>query len=128
MIQSYSPGGAIYRKTKMVATAMSLSCRVSAIAAFCWPTTQTPSITNLPSHYRLQKASYSSFCPKIGCHGKDLRHSISAMFSWDSLTPKTHPLKIKQRVASYHTTKVIANRKPKYWLPWQRSLALVDPI
>ena len=40
-----------------------------------------------------------------------LRHSISAMYSSDSLTQKTHP-RIKQRVASYHTTKVIAHAKP----------------
>jgi len=50
-VQSYSPGGAnvhpIYRKTKIVATATSLSCRVSTISAFCWSTTsQTHSITN----------------------------------------------------------------------------------
>ena len=31
---------------QMVAMATSLSCRVSAISAFCWPTTQTPSTTN----------------------------------------------------------------------------------
>jgi len=48
--ESYSPDGAIvypvYRKPKMVAVATSLRCRVSAISAFCQPTTQTPSITN----------------------------------------------------------------------------------
>jgi len=37
------------------------------------------------------------------------RHSILAMSSSDNLTPKTHP-RIKQRVASYHTTKVIAHQ------------------
>jgi len=44
-VQSYSPGGAnvhpIYRKQKMVAMATSLRCRVSAVSAFCRPTTQT---------------------------------------------------------------------------------------
>ena len=34
------------------------------------------------------------------------------MSSSDSLTPKTHP-RIKQRVASYHTTEVIAHQKAK---------------
>ena len=37
------------QKTKngcQLAMAMSLSYRVSGISAFCWPTTQTPSITN----------------------------------------------------------------------------------
>jgi len=38
-----------------------------------------------------------------------LRHSISAMSSSDSLTLKTTP-RIKQCVASYHTTKVIAHK------------------
>jgi len=38
-----------------------------------------------------------------------LRCSISAMFSLDSLTSKTHP-RIKQCVAKYHTTKVIAHK------------------
>ena len=35
------------------------------------------------------------------------------MSSSDSLTRKTHPYKIKLRVASYHTTKVIAHQTPK---------------
>ena len=34
------------------------------------------------------------------------------MSSSDSLTPKTHP-RIKLRVASYHTTKVMAHQTPK---------------
>ena len=37
-----------------------------------------------------------------------LTTSKSAMSSSDSLTPKTHP-RIKQRVASYHTTEVMAH-------------------
>jgi len=81
----------IYRKTKMVAMATSLRCNVSAVSAFCWPTTQTPLDNQLPSRYHTHKASYSNFSPKIGCYGNDLRHSISAMSSSDSLTPKTYP-------------------------------------
>jgi len=39
--------------------AMSLTCKVSAISAFCRPTTQTPPLHNqLPSRYRSHKASY----------------------------------------------------------------------
>jgi len=38
-----------------------------------------------------------------------LRQSISAMSSSDSLTPKPTP-RIKRRVASYHTTKVITHK------------------
>jgi len=41
-----------------------------------------------------------------------LWHSISAMSSSDSLTSKTHP-RIKLRVASYHTPRVIAHQMPK---------------
>jgi len=41
-----------------------------------------------------------------------LRTSKSAMSPCDSLTLKTTP-RIKQRVARYHTTEVIAHRKPK---------------
>jgi len=51
-VHSDSPGGAnvqpYIESQKMVAVATSLSCRVSAISAFCLPTTQTPSITNSP--------------------------------------------------------------------------------
>jgi len=55
MVQSCSPGGAnvypIHRKPKMVAMATSLSCRILAISAFCWPTTQTTlPITNSLVH------------------------------------------------------------------------------
>ena len=50
--------------------------------------------------------------PQLVVISTTLRHSISAMSSSDSLTPKTTP-RIKQRVASYHTTKMIAHRKPK---------------
>ena len=49
--------------------ATSLTCRVSAISAFCWPTTQTPLHNQQPSQYRSHKASYSNFSPNIGCHG-----------------------------------------------------------
>jgi len=38
------------------------------------------------------------------------------MSSPDILTPKTHPYRIDQHVASYHTTKVTAYRKPKIQL------------
>ena len=54
---------------KLVAMATSLSCRVSAISAFCRSTTQTPLHNQSPSRYRSHKASYSNVSPKIGCHG-----------------------------------------------------------
>jgi len=64
----------------------------------------------------------------------NLRHSISTIFSSDSLTPKTTP-RIKQHVASYHTTKAIAHQRPQSqfrqiasqnWLPWQSPSAPLD--
>jgi len=42
-------------------------------------------------------------------------------FHWIACSRKPTP-RIKQRVASCHTTEVIAHRKPKQWLPWQRPL------
>jgi len=54
---------------KVVTMATSISCRVSAISAFCRSTTQTPLHNQSPSRYRSHKASYSNFSPKIGCHG-----------------------------------------------------------
>jgi len=115
-VQSYSPGCAnvhpIYGKTKTVATAMSLSCTVSAISAFCWPTTQTPSITNCLVAIIHTKPVIAILVPKLVAMATTHRHSISAMSSSDSLTPKPTP-RIKQCVASYHTTKIIAHQRPK---------------
>ena len=85
MVQSYSPGGAnahpIYRKTKMVAMATSLTCRVSAISAFCWPTTQTPSITNCIVAIVYAKPVIAILDPKLVAMTMILRHSIPAMSS-----------------------------------------------
>jgi len=50
--------------------------------------------------------------PKMVAMTTSVRISISAMSSWDSFSSKT-TLRIKQRVASYHTTKAVAHRKPK---------------
>ena len=48
-----------------IATSPSCSCRVSAISAFCWPTTQTHPITDsLVAIVHTKPVS-----PKIGCHG-----------------------------------------------------------
>ena len=113
--------------------AMSLSCRVSAISAICRLTTQTPSRTNCPVIIILTKPVIAILVPKLVVMAMTLRYSISAMSSSDSLTPKPSP-RIKQRVASYHTTKVIAHRMPKSnasqnWspsTPWQHPSAPVD--
>jgi len=48
-------------------------------------------------------------CPKMPATATSLRTSKSAMSSWHSLTPKTHP-EIKQCVAGYHTIGDIAHK------------------
>jgi len=52
---------------KLVAMATSLSCRVSAIglSAFCWPTTQIPSITNSPVAIVRTKQVITILVPKL---------------------------------------------------------------
>jgi len=59
------------------------------------------------------RASIAASRGKNGCYGNIPRTSKSAMSSSYSLTPKTHTYRIKQRVARYHTTEVIAHRKAK---------------
>ena len=76
-------------------------------------TTQTPFITNCLVTIVHTKPVNNNFSPKLVAMATTLWHSISAMSSSDSLTRKTHPYRIKLRVASYHTTKVIAHRTPK---------------
>jgi len=66
--------------------------------------------------------------PKLVAMATSLRPSVSAISLLDSLSPKTHP-RIKQRVASYHTTEVTAHRKPKSGchgnVPWTLDLGYV---
>jgi len=85
----------VYSKTKMVVMATSLSCRVSGLSAFRWPTTQTPSITNCLVAIVRTKSVISVLVPKLVAMATTLRHSISTMFSSDSLTAKTHPINNK---------------------------------
>jgi len=75
---------------KMVAMAPSLSCRLSAISAFCWPTTQAPS-TNIPHAVVHTKLVITILVPILVAMAMTLRRWISAMSSSDSLTPKTRP-------------------------------------
>ena len=76
-----------------------LSCKVSAISAFCRLTTQTHSISNrlVICH---TKPLIAILVPKLVALTTSLRPAISTMFSPDSLTRKPTPT-IKQRVASY---------------------------
>jgi len=96
--------------------ATSLSCRVSAIPAFYWPTTKTPSITNRLVAIVHTKPVIAILVPKLVATATSLRPSISAMSSLDSLTRK-HAPGIKQRVASCHTAEVIGPYRFKVDLP-----------
>jgi len=71
--------------------ATSLGCKVSAISAFCRPTTQTPSITNYLVAI-IHTKPIAILVPKLVSMATTLTHLISAMSSLDSLTPKTHPI------------------------------------
>jgi len=64
--------------------------------------------------------------PELVAIAMTLRHSISAMSSSDSLTPKTHPW--NQTVCSLLSyNQSYSPSKAKNWLLWQRPLAPVDP-
>ena len=111
---SYSP----LKAKKMVVTATSLSCRVPvyAICAFCWPTTETPSITNSLVTIVHTKPVIAIFVSKLVAIAMTLRHSICLhRIAW----PRKPTPRIKYCATSYHTTKVITHRKPKKWLTWQ---------
>ena len=71
--------------------AMSLSCRVSTISAFCWATTKTPSITNRLVAIVHAKPVIALLVPKLVAVATSLRPSSSSMSSLDILTPKTYP-------------------------------------
>ena len=58
----------------MVATATSLSCRVSAISAFCWQTTQTSSITNSLNAIVYTKPVLAILVPNLIGGGASVRH------------------------------------------------------
>jgi len=55
----------------MVVMATTLRCKLSAIPAFCQPTTQTPSTTKCLVAIIHTKPINSNFSPKTGCHGND---------------------------------------------------------
>jgi len=77
---------------KMVAVATSPMCKVLAISLFCRPTTQTPSITSCLVAVVLTKRVIAILVPQLVAMTTTIRHSISSIFSSDSLTPKAHPL------------------------------------
>jgi len=63
-----------------------------AISRFYWPTTQTPSITNCLVAIIHIKTVIANLVLKLVAMAMTLRHSILAMSSSDSLTPKNPPL------------------------------------
>jgi len=100
----------------MFTMATSLSCRVSAISAFCWPTTtQIPSISNSLVAIVHIKSVIGILVPKLVAMAPSLRTSKSAMSSSDSLNPKISCRQLSQN-RSYSPSKA------KKWLLWQRPL------
>jgi len=65
----------------MVAMATSFRCRVSAISAFCQPTTETPSIMDCLVANVHTKPVIAISVLKFVAMAMTLRHSISAMSS-----------------------------------------------
>ena len=92
---------------------MSLSCRVSAISAFCWPTTQTPSITNSPVAMVHTKPVIAILVPKNWLQWQCSLESRNRLCLHRLAWPRKPTTRIKQSVASYYATKVIAQRNPK---------------
>ena len=89
----------------MVAIATSLRCRVSAISAFCQPTTQTPSITN-----SLVAIIHTKPVITICCCGNDPQRYTRSRLCLRRIAWSRKPTpRIKLRVASNHAV----HRKPK---------------
>jgi len=103
-----------HEKPKMVAMAKSLRCMTAWYRQYLhsvgWPL-KLPSITNCLVAIILTKPVIVILVPTLVAMAMTLRHSISAMCSSDSFTRKP-TTGIKQCVASYHTTKVIAHQRP----------------
>jgi len=77
----------------------SLSCRVSAISAFCWPATQPPSITNCLVAIVHTKPVTAVLAPTLVAMATTLSRSRLCLrrIAW----PQKPTPRIKQRVASY---------------------------
>ena len=77
----------------MVAMKTSLSCRVLAVYAFYWPTTQSPFITISLVAVVHTKPVIAILVQKMVVMATSLRTSKSAVCnsSSDGLTPKSHP-------------------------------------
>jgi len=81
-------GSSTYKSQKTFAMATSLSCSVSAISVFCWPTTQPSPHKQQPAPYHSQKTSYSNFSPEISCHGNIPQHMWTPI---EHMNPWAHP-------------------------------------
>jgi len=104
-----APHSRIYRKPKMFAMATSVFAGYRQYLHFVGRPLKPPACLVAVVH---TKPLIASLVPKLVAMATSLRISISDMSSSDSLTPKTHN-RIKYRAASYHTTEIIAHRKPK---------------
>jgi len=90
----------------------SLSCRVSATSAFCWPTTQTPSITNSLVTIIHKKPVIAILVPKLAAMAMSLRCKVSAISRFCRPTTQT-PSITNCLVTIIHTKPVIAILVPK---------------
>jgi len=98
-----------YAVPNAVAMAISLTCMISAISAFCRLTTQISLYKQSPSRYLSHKASYSNFSPNWLPWQGPLDPQYQICLHWIAgIRKPTH--RIKQRVASYHTAEVISSQ------------------
>jgi len=97
------------QRAKMVAMVTSVRCRVSAVSAFCWLTTQIPFITNCLVAVIHTKPVNSVFTQSLLPWQWPL-DTCSCLCLRQIAWPRKPTPRIKQRVAGYHTTKVIAHK------------------
>jgi len=92
---------------------MSLRCSTAGYRQYLHSVSRPlklPYITNCLGAIIHTKPDNSNFSPKIGSHGNDPKILGLRYIFIRQLDLENPPLRIKHRLASYHTTKVIANK------------------
>jgi len=103
---------------KLVAMVTSLSCRVSAISAFCWPTTQIPSITNSRVAIVRTKQVIAILVPKLVAMATSLSTSGPPSNTYSSIC--------KEHIEV--TTRGQACAMPRRWAWRRRSSTTLTPV
>ena len=85
-----------------------------------WLKTNHP-LYEIPCRYLPSESICSQCSPKTGFHGNIFYTLDLGCLHWIACSQKSTP-RIKQHVASYHTTEVIPPLKARKWLPWQHPL------